>query len=43
MKIQYEDKVIEIDKPITINKLLKEEIKNRRIKREKYEMENRHE
>lgn len=28
MKIQYEDKVIEIDKPITINKLLKEEIKN---------------
>ncbi len=29
MKIQYEDKVMEIDKPITISELLKEEIKNR--------------
>ena len=28
MKIQYKDKLMELDKPITINELLKEEIEN---------------
>ena len=28
MKIQYKDKVIELDKPMTISELLKEEIEN---------------
>ena len=28
MKIQYKDKVMEFDKPMTINELLKEEIEN---------------
>ena len=28
MKIQYKDKVMEIDKPMTISELLKEEIEN---------------